>query len=86
MSNIMQFPVPVKSKSKIETKRVKVVPCEIYSRVVGYFRPVSLWNAGKQQEFKERKTIDLIKLLNLADKLDFSVFSSIINTKKGGIK
>ena len=84
MSNIMQFPVPV--KSKVETKRVKVVPCEIYSRVVGYFRPVSLWNAGKQQEFKERKTIDLIKLLNLADKLDFSVFSSIINTKKGGIK
>jgi len=62
MSNIIQLPVPVKSKSKVETKRVKVVPCEIYSRVVGYFRPVSLWNAGKQQEFKERKTIDLNKV------------------------
>ena len=40
-------------------KKVKVVPCEIYSRVVGYFRPVQNWNAGKQQEFKERKTINL---------------------------
>lgn len=29
---------------------------EIYSRIVGYFRPVSRWNAGKTQEFKERKT------------------------------
>ncbi len=30
-------------------------PCEVYSRVVGYLRPVSQWNDGKQQEFKERK-------------------------------
>ena len=30
------------------------VPCEVYSRVVGYLRPVSDWNAAKQQEFKER--------------------------------
>jgi len=28
---------------------------EVYSRVVGYFRPVSNWNKGKKQEFKERK-------------------------------
>ncbi len=31
-------------------------PCEVYSRVVGYLRPVQQWNDGKQQEFKERKT------------------------------
>jgi ribonucleoside-triphosphate reductase len=31
-------------------------PTEVYSRIVGYFRPVRLWNQGKQQEFKERKT------------------------------
>lgn len=31
------------------------IPCEIYSRVVGYFRPVSQWNKGKQEEFKQRK-------------------------------
>jgi ribonucleoside-triphosphate reductase len=30
-------------------------PCEVYSRVVGYLRPVSQWNEGKQQEYKERK-------------------------------
>lgn len=29
--------------------------CEVYSRVVGYLRPVDQWNAGKQAEFKERK-------------------------------
>ncbi|WP_228343280.1 ribonucleoside triphosphate reductase [Candidatus Methylacidiphilum fumarolicum] len=31
-------------------------PCEVYSRVVGYLRPVDLWNPGKQEEFKLRKT------------------------------
>ncbi len=29
--------------------------CEIYSRVVGYLRPVKQWNKGKQEEFRERK-------------------------------
>ncbi|MCK4306621.1 ribonucleoside triphosphate reductase [candidate division WOR-3 bacterium] len=29
---------------------------EVYSRVVGYYRPVTNWNKGKQEEFKERKT------------------------------
>ena len=29
---------------------------EVYSRVVGYLRPVSQWNKGKKQEFKKRKT------------------------------
>jgi len=28
--------------------------CEVYSRVVGYIRPVSGWNKGKQAEFKAR--------------------------------
>jgi len=30
-------------------------PCEVYSRIVGYLRPVSQYNIGKKQEFKERK-------------------------------
>jgi len=29
--------------------------CEVYSRVVGYLRPVNQWNVGKQAEFAERK-------------------------------
>ncbi|MCG8696545.1 MAG: ribonucleoside triphosphate reductase, partial [Bacteroidales bacterium] len=28
---------------------------EVYSRIVGYMRPVSQWNKGKQEEFKDRK-------------------------------
>jgi ribonucleoside-triphosphate reductase (formate) len=30
--------------------------CEVYSRVVGYLRPVSQWNEGKQAEYDIRKT------------------------------
>jgi len=29
--------------------------CDVYSRVVGYFRPVRNWNEGKQEEFRQRK-------------------------------
>jgi hypothetical protein len=29
--------------------------CEVFSRVVGYHRPVKNWNKGKQEEFRERK-------------------------------
>ncbi len=30
--------------------------CEVYSRVVGYLRPVNQWNKGKKEEFKIRTT------------------------------
>jgi hypothetical protein len=30
-------------------------PCEVYSRVVGYIRPVQQWHKGKKQEYGERK-------------------------------
>ncbi len=39
-----------------QLKQVKGTPCEIYSRVVGYHRPIQNWNKGKQEEFKERVT------------------------------
>lgn len=29
--------------------------CEVYSRVVGYIRPVQQWNKGKKQEFLDRQ-------------------------------
>ena len=32
---------------------------EVYSRVVGYLRPVNQWNEGKVEEFKARKTFKL---------------------------
>jgi len=31
--------------------------CEVYSRVVGYLRPVKQWNVGKKAEYKERKML-----------------------------
>ncbi len=31
-------------------------PTNIYSRVVGFYTPVSSWNIGKKEEFRERKT------------------------------
>ena len=37
---------------------MKKIQTEIYSRVVGYMRPVNQWNIGKQEEFKQRKTAD----------------------------
>ncbi len=30
-------------------------PTEVYSRITGYYRPVQNWNAGKTQEYKERR-------------------------------
>lgn len=35
--------------------------CEIFSRVVGYLRPVRQWNRGKVQEFNDRKVYDIKK-------------------------
>jgi ribonucleoside-triphosphate reductase len=35
---------------------------EVYSRIVGYMRPVSQWNAGKQQEFADRKLFSVTNM------------------------
>jgi hypothetical protein len=32
------------------------MPTEVYSRVVGYLRPIDSWNEAKRLEFEERKT------------------------------
>ncbi len=36
----------------------KTNKCEVYSRIVGYLRPVDQWNDGKQAEFNDRKLFD----------------------------
>jgi ribonucleoside-triphosphate reductase len=38
----------------MKQKILKRQACEVFSRVVGYLRPVSQWNDGKQSEFKQR--------------------------------
>ncbi|HEX9664679.1 MAG TPA: anaerobic ribonucleoside-triphosphate reductase [Patescibacteria group bacterium] len=35
-------------------QKSKRQPCEVYSRVVGYLRPVQQWNDGKQAESDDR--------------------------------
>lgn len=40
----------------IELDNSERTRCEVWSRVMGYYRPVSAWNAGKQSEQAERLT------------------------------
>ncbi|HQJ40616.1 MAG TPA: anaerobic ribonucleoside-triphosphate reductase, partial [Exilispira sp.] len=43
-------------KKNIEEDQGKlVIMNEVYSRVVGYYRPVQNWNNGKREEFYQRK-------------------------------
>jgi len=45
------------SDLKKEMSEVQGSKCEVYSRVVGYLRPVQNWNKGKKEEFAMRKTM-----------------------------
>jgi len=45
--------------SPTQTKRQE---CEVYSRVVGYLRPVQQWNDAKQAEFNDRKMFEVNKV------------------------
>lgn len=36
-------------------KNINRTKCERFSRIVGYLRPISQWNEGKQEEFNDRK-------------------------------
>lgn len=47
--------------------------CEIFSRIVGYLRPVSQWNEGKQAEFKLRTTFDTKKEYQQSKHQDLSL-------------
>ncbi|MBQ3666515.1 MAG: hypothetical protein II913_00385 [Elusimicrobiaceae bacterium] len=45
------------SDLKKEMNEVQGSKCEVYSRVVGYLRPVQNWNKGKKEEFAMRKNM-----------------------------
>ncbi len=36
----------------------KEIKCEVYSRIVGYLRPIEQWNVGKKAEYHNRKLFD----------------------------
>ncbi len=44
---------------KAEQENCHGSKCEVYSRVVGYLRPVQNWNKGKKAEFAMRKTFNV---------------------------
>ena len=35
------------------------INCEIYSRVSGYYRPIKQYNKAKQEEFYERRYLNI---------------------------
>lgn len=47
------------SPTTTHTNKVCKLPCEVYSRCVGYLRPVQQWNKGKQAEYKARRVFKL---------------------------
>ena len=40
---------------KDELAGVKGTECGVYARITGYYRPVRNWNAGKREEYRQRK-------------------------------
>lgn len=47
---------------------------EVYSRVVGYLRPVAQWNNGKKEEFSRRKTFIVEKALPRDERIKNQIF------------
>ena len=54
-------------KCKAQGKETK---CTVFSRIVGYLRPVSQWNEGKQAEYSNRKLFDKSISLKLKKKIE----------------
>lgn len=41
------------------SNEIKRTPCLVYSRVVGWFTPVSNFNPGKKSEYKDRVKFEI---------------------------
>lgn len=44
-------------------------PAEVYSRITGYYRPIQNWNAGKAQEYCDRKNYSIFKEKEIGQKV-----------------
>ena len=53
-------------QNEVENVEKKRTPCEVYTRVMGYIRPVSGYNPGKRTEFYSRKYFEEAKVDNSA--------------------
>ncbi len=54
MSAKKELELRIKELEK-EIENTEGTKCEVYSRIVGYHRPVENWNDGKKDEFSHRK-------------------------------
>jgi hypothetical protein len=66
VSEKVSEPTPIEERTQEAPEQNEQVPCEVYSRIVGYVRPVRNWNKGKKQEFTERQTYQVDSALNEA--------------------
>ena len=39
--------------------KVRAIRTDVYSRIVGYYRPVQNWNKGKREEFSQREYVEI---------------------------
>jgi ribonucleoside-triphosphate reductase len=46
---------------------------EVYSRVVGFYRPVNAWNPGKKEEFGNRSEYENLNLTTTAKMMTFGL-------------
>ncbi len=53
MTNVEQKQERIR-QLELRLKELKGSHCEVYSRIVGYHRPLDNWNDGKKEEFKAR--------------------------------
>ena len=66
-------------EKSMQEKKICGKKMEIYSRIVGYFRPVANWNGGKREEFKDRLEYSVEK--SMANKEVISPVSITEKTK-----
>ena len=57
--------------------KVRVVPTEVFSRVVGYYRPIQNWHRGKLAEFELRKTIDPETVVSREESTEEAMFEGM---------
>jgi ribonucleoside-triphosphate reductase len=51
-----------------ELGKVEGAPTEVYSRIVGYYRSVRNWNAGKREEYGKRLVFDMPSAVGLVER------------------
>lgn len=60
----------LESEKNVELQDCERQPCEIWTRVMGYHRPVSEYNKGKKSEFYSRKCFSEKKTVKHLEELE----------------